>query len=162
MTKHSSEEQMIFGLVRRLYVDSQLSTTQIPEELKKSHGIEITQSKCYGILKEMGVLRSISEAVSIASSDLDYSISHLDERMTGIIEGMLIGDGTIACNENTKVGRLSISGCHKEFISYCRRLLKEYSPCEPVYSEARGPKGGSGMWITRTKFHPDFYSIHRK
>lgn len=164
--KDSFEAQHDMGRVlfylKHFYVDLQLSTNQIPLEMEKEYGIKITSGKCFSLIKDMGILRGKSESISLATSTLDYDKSFLDDQMTGIIEGILIGDGTISCNENTKVGRLSIGGCHEEFIRYCHRLLSPYRPSYPKYNKGDGRKGGKGIWSTTTKFHPDFYKIYKK
>lgn len=145
-----------------LYINRELSTNEIPDVMAREYGISITSSKCYNVIRDMGILRGKSEAVSLAARTLDYNVSLLDERMTGIIEGILIGDGTISCNHNTKVGRLSISGQHEEFINYCYKLLISYMPNSPKYTPSDGKKGGTGVWSISTKNHPDFYKIYNK
>lgn len=148
--------------LRKLYLDDQLSTTKIPYRMKEEFGIDMTAVKCYHLIKNMGIVRTKSESVSLAKSSLDSSTSLLNEKMTGIIEGILIGDGTININRNTKKGRLSISGAQEEFITYCYKLLKPYGANIPVYRSSSEHKKGMGTWTTRTKFHPDFYQIHNK
>jgi len=154
--------EAIFEHLKYLYIDCQLSTNQIPEKMLQDYNIFISSSKCYELIEKMGILRKKSEAISLATSTLDYSISLLSEEMAGIIEGMLIGDATINVNNKTKVGRLSISGSHQEFIQYCNRLLTPYQPSSPRYDRGDGKKGGTGTWSTTTKFHPDFYKMYKK
>jgi hypothetical protein len=152
----------IIEYLKYLYVDKQLSTNQIPLVMDKDYGIKITSTKCYNLIKDAGVIRDKSESVSLATSTLDYNVSFLDSHMIGIIEGILIGDGTIGCNHRTRVGRLSISGQYEEFIKYCYKLLYSYKPSEPQYIKSDGRKGGTGTWSISTKYHPDFYKIYQK
>jgi 16S rRNA G966 N2-methylase RsmD len=143
--------------LRELYSDKQLSTTEIPAEIEKTYGIKINKIKCYYLLRRMGLLRNRSESVSLARSTLDYSTKIITPTLSSIIDGIVIGDGHIETNHNTKVARLSISGVHKEFINYCRRLLLPYEPCEAVYNT--GEKG-LGTWSITTKHHPDLYQAY--
>lgn len=154
--------KMVVRELKSLYIDKQLSTNQIPEVFEKNTGIKITCGKCYEILERLGILRNKSESISLATSTLDYSKTFLTEEMEAIIDGIIIGDGTMNANHNTKVARVLISGAQKEFINYCCKLLKSYDACEPYYTPSYGKKDGLGIWTTRSKFHPDLYKIYQK
>jgi SAM-dependent methyltransferase len=157
-----NDMNMVVKELKSLYLDYQLSTNQIPKIFKKNTGINITSGKCYEIIERLGILRSKSESVSLATSTLDYSKSFLTDKMKAILDGIIIGDGTINANKNTKVARVSISGSQKEFISYCKNLLSPYDACEPYFTPSDGRKDGVGIWTTRSKFHPDIYTVYKK
>jgi len=153
---------IVSSKLKELYVDRQLSTNQIPEIFKIETGIPINSGKCYQIIKKMGLLRGKSESISLAKSTLDYSTSFLDDKMKGIIDGIVMGDGTMNVNENTKVARVSISGSKKEFIEYCKLLLAPYEAGELYFTPSSGDKDGCGTWTTCSKFHPDLYKIYHR
>jgi len=154
--------EKIKGYLKHLYIDRQLSTNGIPEVMESEYGIRMSSGKCFHILEEMGILRSKSESISLATSSLDYSRSYLTDEMFAIIDGIVIGDGTMNVNRNTKVARVSISGAQEEFIKYCKKLLSPYGPSELSYTKSDGTKDGLGTWTVRTKFHPDIYKMYNR
>ena len=166
LRKDSFEAQhdmdFVFSRLKELYVNKQLSTTQIPEVLKKENDITMSSVKCYHLIEQLGILRNKSEAVSLSLSSLDYSTTFLTDEMLSIIDGITLGDGGIQANENTKVARISISGAQKEFIEYCHKLLKPYGPSDLSFSPSNGRKNGLGTWRTCSKFHPDLYLAYQR
>ena len=157
-----NDMEIVVKELKYLYLDQKLSTNQIPKVLEKNTGIKITSGKCYEIIERLGILRNKSESVSLATSTLDYSQTFLTKNMEAIIDGIIIGDGTMNVNHNTKVARVLISGAQEEFIKYCCKLLKPYAACEPYYTPSDGKKDGLGTWTTRSKFHPDLYKVYKR
>jgi hypothetical protein len=147
-----------------LYVDRKLPTTKLPEEMRKRYGVEISESKCYRVLKELNLIRSQGEAVSISRSALDYDRLIMTDKFLSILDGLIIGDGSMHVNHKTKVARISIDGQHKEWIDYCFKLLEPYVPHEPgFYGQDRtNIKKGAGCWQTKTKTHPDLYKQYNR
>ena len=143
-----------------LYEDCKLSTNGIPIEMEKKYDIKISAGKAFHILKDMGILRSKSESILMAKATLDYSKSYLTDEMFAVIDGIVIGDGTMDVNEKTKVARVSISGAQEEFIKYCKKILSPYRPSELIYTKSDGAKDSLGIWTVRTKFHPDLYKMY--
>lgn len=146
--------------LKELYLIKMLSSTEIPKEMEKLYNIKIGKLKCYLLLKRMGILRGMSESVSLAMSTLDYRQKILTPNIRSIIDGIVFGDGSIGANHNTGVARVSIGGSHKEFISYCRKLLMPYLPYEPSFSKEE--RNGKGIWSTATKYHPDLYDLYKR
>ncbi|MFA7219351.1 MAG: DNA methyltransferase [Synergistaceae bacterium] len=159
-----SQNDMNFVLnkLNDLYCNRKLSTTEIPKIFEGETGIKISESKCYYLIKKMGVVRGISESVSMAVSTLDYSQSFLTKDIIAVVDGIVIGDGGINVNKNTMVSRISIGGSQKEFIQYCRSLLSPYIPGELFYSPSSGSRDGIGTWGIHTKYHPDLYKMYRR
>lgn len=152
---HDMDE--IERILRHLYTDKRMSTTEIPKVMRDEYKIQISGMKCYLLIRRLGIMRSMSESVSIATSELNYDVVIMNDELRDIVDGIVIGDGNISPNHNTKVARLSISGSHKDFISYCRRLLMPYSPSELSF---RDGEKGIGTWNTTTKHHPDIYKMY--
>jgi hypothetical protein len=160
--EYKNDMNLVVTELKKLYLDEQLSTNQIPKRLMEKTGIAITSGKCYSIIERLDILRSKSESISLATSTLDYSKAFLTKEMVAILDGIIIGDGTMNANHNTKVARISISGSQEEFIRYCFKLLKPYDACSPKYTPSDGRKGGTGTWTTNSKFHPDLYQVYKK
>lgn len=158
----NNDMNFVLNKLNDLYCNRKLSTTQIPKIFEEETGIKISESKCYYLIKKMGIIRGISESVSMATSTLDYSQSFLTKDIIAIIDGIVIGDGGINVNKNTMVSRVSIGGAHKEFIQYCHKLLSPYLPGELFYSSSNGRKDGIGMWGIHTKYHPDLYKMYKR
>jgi len=155
---------LIEQILKKLYLDDMLSTTKIPLVMKNTYNINISSVKCFQIIKRLGILRNKSESISLAVSSLDYNKTFLTKEIENIINGIVIGDGYIYPNFNTKTARLSISGSKKEFIDYCGKLLKPYAPSESSYIPPSNPKlrDGIGIWHINTKFHPDLFQMYLK
>lgn len=148
---------LVENILKKLYLEDRLSTTQIPEIIKKEHKIDISSVKCFYILQKLGVLRGKSEAISIATSTLDYSKVILTDELENIINGIMISDGGMDASHKTKVARVNIAGSKEEFINYCYKLLKPYEPLKPKFNPPSDSnrKSGTGTWNISTKFHPD-------
>ena len=161
--EYNHDMDKVESILRVLYLEKRLSTNNIPESMLKDYGIKISALKAYYLIKDLGILRDQSESISIAMSTLDYQKTFLTDEMIDIVDGIVMGDGTIKANHNTGVARLSISGVHKEFIDYCRKFIIEYAPCVTIYSKniRENPKG-KGTWSITTKHHPDLYKIHSR
>ena len=160
--EYNHDMDLVVTELTRLYLDEKISTTKISKALEEETGIEATSGKCYEILERLGILRSKSESVSLARSTLDYSKTFLTDEMKGILDGIVIGDGTINANHNTKVARISISGAQPEFIKHCRKLLSPYDASDLYFSPSDGKKDGTVTWITTSKFHPDLYEVYQR
>jgi len=161
--EYNHDMDKINSILRTLYLEKRVSTNNIPEAMLKDYGIKIGALKSYYLIKDLGILRDRSESISIATSTLDYQKTFLTDEIIDIIDGIIIGDGTIGANHNTKVARLSISGVHKEFIDYCRKVILPYSPCETIfYKNTRKNAKGKGTWSVTTKHHPDLYKMHSR
>ncbi len=159
----NNDMEFIVCKLKELYVDRQLSTNQIPIIFEQETKIKITSGKCYSILSDLGLLRNKSESISLATSTLDYSKTFLNDNTTAILDGIVMGDGTMNVNHKTKVARISISGAQEEFICYCKKLLGVYDACDPVFTPPSGIiKESLGVWTTRSKFHPDLYTVYNR
>lgn len=160
--EYHHDMNFISNELKSIYLDEQLSTNQVPERFREKTGIQITNGKCYEIISRLGILRNKSESVSLSLSSLDYSQTFLTENMISILDGIVVGDGTINPNHNTKVARIIISGSQEEFIKYCCNLLKSYDACIPFFTPSNGRKDSIGTWTTRSKFHPDIYKVYNR
>lgn len=145
-------------LIIKYYVEERLSSTDAASVLREKHNIPISADKFWKLSKKLGIVRNKSEATSLKKRVISYD-SIINDDLKSIIDGMLMGDGSITIYENTKVGRLSIGSVHKEFAQYCSNLLKPYGASEPHFNS--GEKG-KGMWSTRTFSHPDFYEQRQR
>jgi hypothetical protein len=160
--KYGSEK--LEKIINELYVDRRLSTTNMPKVLEEEFGIQASASKCYRLVKKLGITKSISESVSDAKSTLDYQQSLMTKDFQYILDGLNIGDGTIEPNHNTKVARLGFASIYEEFINYVNNLMKTYNPPPPKFSgkDRSDIKKGKGAWYNYTKFHPDIYKQYQR
>jgi len=78
----------------------------------------------------------------------------MNKNMLLALDGLLLGDGYVNPNHNTKVGRVSMGLQHLEFLDYCMSFVKEYEPEEPKIYYG---KKDNGIWTSKTHFHPDLY-----
>jgi SAM-dependent methyltransferase len=160
--EYQNDMDIVIPKLKELYLDRNLSTNQIPPIFYDEMGIKISSAKCYNLLHDIGILRSKSESVSLATSKLDYSKTFLNEKMIGILDGIVMGDGTMNVNNNTKVASISISGSQKEFIQFCKNILSPYDASDLSYTPSNGVKDGIGIWTTRSKYHPDLYTVYKR
>jgi len=145
-----------------MYCDKLLSTTQMSVALTDMFDMHIGAVKVYSMLNRLGVIRSKSEALSIRLSTEKNSVE-VDAPMRAIVDGMLLGDGSLSINGRGDRARLSIGSVHKEFASYCRSLLSPMISSEPEYRPAgEKSKGGRGMWSTHTIYQDALADIYKK
>jgi len=140
-------------LIIKYYVNELMSSTKAASIIREKHNVPITPDKILKLTRKIGITRGKSEAVSLWKRGMSYE-SVMNDELKSVVDGLLMGDGCITIDDNTKVGRLSLGSVHKEFAQYCSNLLKVYGVSEPSY---RPGEKGLGMWSIRTFSHPDFY-----
>ncbi|MEI6421887.1 MAG: hypothetical protein WCP55_06680, partial [Lentisphaerota bacterium] len=150
--------EFLKDLIVRYYVDELKPSTEVAKIFEIEHNIITTPGKILQLCKKLNIVRTRSEAVSISKRTLSYD-SIMTNEIQNVIDGMLMGDGSIVVNENTKVGRFSIGSVHEEFAQYCSSFLKMYGASVPAFD--RGTKG-RGMWNVQTYSHPDFYAQRQR
>jgi len=121
-------------------------------------GITVSDDTVLRLVSKFGVRRSKAMAISLVKSTLPR-VKMIDDEMESIIDGIVIGDGHIRVNNNTKIGRVVIGSMYEEFALYCQKLLSRYKAQDPHYNS--GEKG-IGMWETKTLHHIDFYEQHQR
>ena len=162
------EIRNIFGKEKLLeilsvwYIDEKKSTSDIEKEFKIVYDIDTTSNVVYLLLKEFNIdMRTISESVSMATRNLDYSQKILEENPIAFetMEGLIISDGSISSTKEQMYHRFSISSSQKEFMIYCRNKLLCLNPSEVKGREASGYSRNKGYekntYGFSTSFHPD-------
>lgn len=151
-------EEVLFDL----YITEKLSTTKIAEYFSNHFGERVGCGSIWLLLKHFNIAtRSISEAVSEATSFLDYDKKYIDANLLRVIDGLLLSDGCLL--KGGKFHRFSIGSSSKEFIDYCFKQLKsvctETPPKQYTDSNKEYKNGRKPSWSFCSCTHPDF-TIH--
>ena len=145
-------KDFVYSKIKECYVDAMMSAKDTAIAMT-SNGIPISDDTVLRLVSKMGVRRSKAMAISLVKSTLPRK-RFMDDNILDVVDGMVIGDGTIRPNHNTKLARVVMGSVHKEFALYCQSLMLPYKSQYPHYSP--GEKG-KGMWATSTLHHIDFY-----
>ncbi|MDP3970484.1 MAG: hypothetical protein Q8P90_02190, partial [bacterium] len=138
------------------YVEKRMSYPKIAEMLK-DQGYNIAIGTLYQYANKLGIGRSRSEAKrNREPNPLDYNVSYMCESMTEVIDGFLLGDGSIyKINSNVLSGRATFGLEHEEF---CRYLMSFFQVYQPYIKDYKSKNMKSGIvWDGKTKSHPDLY-----
>ena len=159
--------KIIFGehelkrILNDLYINEKKSIKDIEELFKSKYDIEANWNIFYALMKEFEIpMRTISEAVSLATRSLNYEENILENNPIAkqVIDGLLISDGWIANQEKELCHRFSFGSAQKEFVEYCREKLLCFNPSEinkteSSFCSARGYE--KEFWSFSTANHPD-------
>lgn len=143
----------IKSIIQTYYVERLMKCEDVANIIMEKFGVSCSDDAVLRVVNKLGVKRSKAKAISLSRCKLD-SNKIMTDRLVGIIDGMMFGDGYLEFNQETKVARIKIGSCHEECSLYYSDLLHEYGCSEPSFNS--GLKG-IGMWSVYTKFHPDLY-----
>jgi len=111
------------------------------------------------ILKRKGIdLRTKSEENRKSRSKLDINKSFINENIIELIDGLMLGDGTISFRMNYQGARIRLSSSQKEWTDYGMTGLEPYSPSESKITGNITKKCPNPIWGSCTLWHPDIAS----
>ena len=159
MKKKTYEPEYIEKL-RNAYIIEKKSTTEMAKNSVEIFGFSISPATIYKDLVNNSIpLRNKSDSVSIASGELDKSISHMTETVVEWVDGYLLGDGYINFRKPTFVSsRFRIDSTEKDWVIYGMSGLKGYSPREPKLYDNTTERRPNPIWMAQTLMHPDINS----
>lgn len=105
-------------------------------------------------------MRSLSDAVSVATLTLDQNVSFLNENLIEAIDGFLLGDG--CSSVASKVGRFSLSSSQKEWCDYSMSFLKCYNPTPSKVFGEICEKRPNPIWASATCAHKDIGEMRKR
>ena len=141
-----------------MYLRDKMSTREISESSLQRLGIFISTYQVYALLKKNGVtLRSVSQGVSRAKSNIDPDQSFMNESTLEWTDGFLLGDGSIRCQRKVDAmgARFSIGSLHTEWSSYAMSGLSLYRASVPKPTKTIDKKHPHHTWISQSLTHPD-------
>ena len=142
------------------YVERDMSYPKISEMLKKQ-GHNIHVGTLYKYAQRFGIGRTRSEARrGWDNRTLNYNESYMHDPIVGLLDGFLLGDGSIQLNERTRVGRAICGLEHYEFCNYLMMCFKDYDPLTRKINSKSMKQGY--VWNGQTKSHPDFYDQYHR
>lgn len=154
-------ENELKSIIEKLYIEAELSTTNISKMFKKKYDLDVSHNIIYSLLNKFNIpIRSISDAVSLATSTLDYSEDVFENHpiTLEVMDGLLISDGSISSSEGQKYHRFSIASSQQEFMIYCHGFLIPFNPSVVKFKKALGYGRNKGYEKSRysfcTAFHP--------
>ena len=144
--------------LRKSYIDSKMSTTEISVISEQLFGVEVSSSVIYKeLIRHKITVRSKSESVSAAMSTLDPKIRHITEELIECVDGFLLGDGTIKFNNRQVYGgsRFSIGTSSPEWTKYAMSKFPMYAPTDLRAWGKIDKKHPNYTYDITTLTHPD-------
>ena len=135
------------------YVGKLMDCESTAKIVKEKYGMSISDDTILRLAEKYGVKRTKAEAISLSRCYLPRK-TIITKSILQILDGMVLGDGSITVNSDTKIGRFKIGSVHEEFARHCYNLFSSYKASEPYFYA--GIKG-KGMWDVQTLHHPDLY-----
>lgn len=153
-------EQEYVEKLRKSYVIDKRSTTDMAKNSVEIFGFPISPSTIYkDLVNNFIPLRNKSDSVSMASGELDKSISYMSESTVEWVDGYLLGDGYINFRKPMfSSSRFRIDSTEKDWVNYGMSGLKNYSPREPKLYDNVTEKRPNPIWMAQTLMHPDINS----
>jgi len=140
----------------KYYIEQKMSYPSLREMLR-AQGLNIAVGTLCKYAKKHGLGRTATEArLQIIHEDpLEWGKSLINEQLIEMIDGFILGDGSLGPNTKNTAARLTCGVEYQEFCSYMMSLFGKYQAVWSKYEHSSMNQGF--VWQGMTSFHPDLY-----